>query len=463
MTIKTTSKPHRAQQQTAELKPHLLAERICEMDKAQFDSLKLSIKTMGRLTDPIDLFDGMILDGRHRYKACIELGIAPTFRQFKGSYAEAVEYVIAKNAHRHMSEAQRVCAAEAFMDDLVKHRRPGPKDERQNALGSGKSSEIAALRFGVKARQVERVRAIRQVNTVIYEKILAGRANVNQAATQLKHSAREKEVRSLRRSAAVTLADCELLCGDNVEVMGKMKPASARVIFADPPYNNGWAYDADPDRDRVHAEVYLKRLRATVEACARLLADDGSLFLLIDDAWSDPVGMMLRSTGLVRRPTIVWVETFGTYNATEDGLSRGCRFVHYYTRSNKPLVNTVESRVESWRRANGDPRANEHGRMPDNIWQIARITSQSHERVPWLGQAKQPPQLPLELVRRCILLASNPGDLVLDPFNGNGVTGVAALTEQRRYVGIDRSQKYIDQARRWIASEYSRLTQETRK
>ena len=80
----------------------------------------------------------------------------------------------------------------------------------------------------------------------------------------------------------------------------------------------------------------------------------------------------------------------------------------------------------------------------------------SNERVPWLGQEKQPPQLPLDLVRRCILLASNPGDVVLDPFNGNGVSGVAALTAQRRYVGIDRSEKYIGQARRWIAAEYER-------
>ena len=222
-TIKPTSKPHRAQHQTAELKPHPLAERLCEMDPAQYESLKMSIKAIGRLTDPIDLFDGAILDGRNRYRACRELGIEPTFRDFKGTYGEAVEYVIAKNSHRHMTDSQRVCAAEAFMDDLVKDRRTGPKDERQLALGSGKSSEIASLRFGLKARQVERVRVIRQADAKLYKRILAGNANVNQAATQLKHRTREKQVRRLREVAAVSLKDCELLCGDNLEILADRK------------------------------------------------------------------------------------------------------------------------------------------------------------------------------------------------------------------------------------------------
>ena len=51
---------------------------------------------------------------------------------------------------------------------------------------------------------------------------------------------------------------------------------------------------------------------------------------------------------------------------------------------------------------------------------------------------------PLELPLRCIKLASRPGDIVLDPFNGSGTTAVAAAQLGREYIGLDRA--YLDLA-----------------
>lgn len=50
---------------------------------------------------------------------------------------------------------------------------------------------------------------------------------------------------------------------------------------------------------------------------------------------------------------------------------------------------------------------------------------------------------PEELVLPCILAGSNEGDTILDPFNGSGTTGVVALKNGRKYVGIDLNDKYI--------------------
>ena len=55
--------------------------------------------------------------------------------------------------------------------------------------------------------------------------------------------------------------------------------------------------------------------------------------------------------------------------------------------------------------------------------------------------------LQLEVIRRCIWLWSNPGDLVLSPFAGIGSEGHVALECGRRFVGIELKQSYIDQAR----------------
>ncbi len=56
--------------------------------------------------------------------------------------------------------------------------------------------------------------------------------------------------------------------------------------------------------------------------------------------------------------------------------------------------------------------------------------------------------LQLEVIRRCIRLWSNPGDLILDPFTGIGSTGYVALRNDRRFVGVELKPSYFDAARR---------------
>jgi site-specific DNA-methyltransferase (adenine-specific) len=51
----------------------------------------------------------------------------------------------------------------------------------------------------------------------------------------------------------------------------------------------------------------------------------------------------------------------------------------------------------------------------------------------------------------CRLIAA-PGDLVLDMFAGSGSTGVAALAEGMRFIGIEREAEYVEIARRRLAA-----------
>ena len=57
---------------------------------------------------------------------------------------------------------------------------------------------------------------------------------------------------------------------------------------------------------------------------------------------------------------------------------------------------------------------------------------------------KHPTQKPLALLRRIILAASNEGDLILDPFNGSGSTGIASRELNRRYIGIEKELEYCE-------------------
>lgn len=59
--------------------------------------------------------------------------------------------------------------------------------------------------------------------------------------------------------------------------------------------------------------------------------------------------------------------------------------------------------------------------------------------------------LQLDVIERCLRLYSNPGDLVLDPFNGIGSTGFQALKMHRKYLGIELKPEYAEQAARFLS------------
>jgi DNA modification methylase len=69
---------------------------------------------------------------------------------------------------------------------------------------------------------------------------------------------------------------------------------------------------------------------------------------------------------------------------------------------------------------------------------------------------------PPALVRPCILAGCPAGGLVLDPFTGSGTTGVVAMQEGRRFVGIELNPDYAEMARQRIAAEVANPTTEKR-
>ena len=81
-----------------------------------------------------------------------------------------------------------------------------------------------------------------------------------------------------------------------------------------------------------------------------------------------------------------------------------------------------------------------NGKQMRNLWEVS--PPQPREKV----HGKHPTQKPLKLLERILLASTNKGDIVLDPFNGSGSTGVAALRLGRKYLGIEISGEYLDLA-----------------
>jgi N6-adenosine-specific RNA methylase IME4 len=130
---------------------HELCKLFPVMNGEQFNALVEDIKTNGLLS-PIVLFEGQILDGRHRYKACINLGIEPDIEEFEGE--DPLAFVISHNlSRRHLDESQR-----AMVAGKISNMRTGRPTK--SASIEAISKKDAAKKLNVGKASVERAKKV---------------------------------------------------------------------------------------------------------------------------------------------------------------------------------------------------------------------------------------------------------------------------------------------------------------
>jgi hypothetical protein len=82
-----------------ELEPHEICLCFPAMTDAEFEALKTDIQRNG-LRKKISLFEGQILDGKERYRACLAVGVEPEFETFAGDYEQAIAFCESVNIYR---------------------------------------------------------------------------------------------------------------------------------------------------------------------------------------------------------------------------------------------------------------------------------------------------------------------------------------------------------------------------
>lgn len=236
-----------------------------------------------------------------------------------------------------------------------------------------------------------------------------------------------------------------IICGDCVQELARIPEESVDLIFADPPFNIGYRYDGYDDRKDY--DEYVGWTRSWMAACLRVLKRSGSFYVAIGDEFAAEVRLIGRDLGLYLRNWIIWAYSFGQNARTK--FARSHTHILYFVKNRKSFVfNDLDVRVPSARHTEySDRRADPDGRVPDDTWtEFPRVCGTFNERQGWHGC-----QMPVSLLRRIVRASSRPRDLVLDPFAGSGTTLVAAAQLGRRYLGIELSPTYAEQARRRLA------------
>jgi len=237
----------------------------------------------------------------------------------------------------------------------------------------------------------------------------------------------------------------KLIQGD-VLTTNLINHGSVDLIVTSPPYNVDIQYNSH--KDDLTYTGYLEFSKKWMTRCFEWLKDDGRFCLNIpldkNKGGQQSVGADLttiaKEIGFQYHSTIIW---------NEGNISRRTAWGSWMSASAPYVIAPVELIVvlykKNWKKISGSKESD-----------VSRQEFLDWTNGMWVfnGESKKkighPAPFPVELPRRCVKLFSYVGDVVLDPFCGSGTTMIAALTNNRRGIGIDVDKKYCNLAKKRI-------------
>tara|TARA_Y100000310_G_C20564934_1_gene754993 strand:+ start:82 stop:1155 length:1074 start_codon:yes stop_codon:yes gene_type:complete len=208
------------------MKTHEYANIFPLMEGVSFQELKSDIKKQG-LLESIKTFEGKIIDGRNRYKACIETGIQPKFEEYTGS--QPLSYVVSLNLQRrHLNESQRASIALETLPLFEKEakQRSGTRTDLGALMqqgSEGRAVEKAGTTFQVSPRYVNYAKKIQAQKPEVLKEITEGKKTISEVIRQLRTEDIQKEKQEI----------------DSGKI--EMPQGVFEVIVADPP----WPYNTE--------------------------------------------------------------------------------------------------------------------------------------------------------------------------------------------------------------------------
>ena len=386
------------------------------MGREAYRDLLEAIKQRG-LRKPIVLLDGMILDGRNRYKACVEAGIQPRFIEFDPEESPWL-FVWDENAERrHLAEGTKaaIWLKVEEKDEEWKAEKQRIEDAGSAALTRAKSNNkcsrgtpVVRKRRGRPTRNARAKRAKTSTGTMakvetlkanapdLYAKVLAGKLSAAAGYKAWQSRKRAKQEAKAMATAPQNRVAAVVECCDFREFIRKAK---FDVVITDPPYPKEFMH--------LYGEL-AKECAAKKVRCLAAMAGQSYL--------EEILPMMARHM---------------RYRWTISYLTPGGQSVQIFDRK----VNTFWKPVLVF------------GENPEEwLGDVAKSAVNDNEKA--FHEWGQSDSGMLDLVKKL----SKPGEIVCDPFVGGGATALAALSCGRGFCGCDNDPAQVKTTRERIGS-----------
>jgi site-specific DNA-methyltransferase (adenine-specific) len=230
-----------------------------------------------------------------------------------------------------------------------------------------------------------------------------------------------------------------LYCADSLKVLAALPTGSVDALVTDPPYSSGGMVRGDRTATTsgkyVRAEVntqadftgdnrdqrgYSYWCALWLSECLRIVKPGGVALLFSDWRQLPSTTDALQSGGFVWRGVVPWYKPVA--RPTAGRFTAHCEYVVWGSSGAMPLDYS--------------------GNTPTfpGFYQAAPPRDREHQT-----------QKPLDVMRELVKIAPE-GGTVLDPFMGSGTTGVAAVLEGRKFIGVEMTEHYAEVARERITT-----------
>jgi len=230
-----------------------------------------------------------------------------------------------------------------------------------------------------------------------------------------------------------------LINDDCFSALERLEPESVDCIFADPPYflSNGGSTCRGGKRTSVDKGKWDKSRgvdenhdfnRRWLELCQRALTPNGTIWVSGTSHVIYSVGFAMQQLGFKMLNEIVWEKPNPPPNLS-------CR---YFTHATETVLWAARDRKSKHHFDYPTMKEENGGKQMKSVWRMTAPGKREKEH------GKHPTQKPLSLLERILRASCPPDSVVLDPFNGSGTTGVAAIRGGHRYIGIERETEYAN-------------------
>lgn len=264
----------------------------------------------------------------------------------------------------------------------------------------------------------------------------------------------------------------ELINGDCLIELKKINDETIDLIYLDPPFftQQKQVLNKVKNSECKHLEFedswdslndYLDYMKDRLLECKRVLKKTGNIFLHCDRNASHYLKVLMDKIFGENnfRSEIIW--SYKRWSNSKKGLLNAHQNIYFYSKTKDYKFNTIytdysfttnidqilQNRVRDkngitvyQKDSNGNVVSNleKKGVPLSDVWEIPYLNPKAKERNGY------PTQKPILLLEQIIKIASDEGDLVLDPFCGSGTTLAAAHLLNRQYIGIDISTDAIN-------------------
>jgi site-specific DNA-methyltransferase (adenine-specific) len=229
-----------------------------------------------------------------------------------------------------------------------------------------------------------------------------------------------------------------LFDSDCMDLFSAIKDEAVDCVFADPPFNLRKDYGNGAASDDLDKARYLDWSYAWIDECVRVVKPGGAVFIYILPQWGYHFAKHLDQAGMTFRHWIA-LSMKGTFPRGRK-LYPAHYAILYFTKGAPTTFNRVRLPVPQCRHCKKDIKdygghskyLNPLGLNLTDFWEDTAPARHSKFKARWhINELK--PQIP----SRCFQIATNPDDVVLDPFGGGGSTYEAAQGLGRLWIGSE--------------------------